>query len=589
MSEVKKTTKDIVLPNSPWRYFIYVSLRHKFLAIGAISAVVAASTLSASTSYLFKLVIDAVENSDMSKAMFWGMTFPIVGFIVQILYRTSGYLGAFWTNRSIKTSNDILAEYLLKHSHNYYINRFAGSISSKIGSVHNAISVIIPDFLWALLSSFVSFAVTFVLLLTVNHLTAYAFLLLIFILIIVNQIFAPKKIQLAKNNAEASTLLQGKMVDIFSNISTVRQYVQNKFELDNIKDLTNNKYNSGLRNWLYTEKLLLVNGFILSVFSIGIFWLLVTRWGDGYITTGDFVLVVSLIFNVTGSLLFVGRAFNAVSSVIGEMREGLGEILLPHDIVDRVNSKPLQIKSGEIIWDKVGFSFSDNEVFSDFSLNISAKERVGLVGSSGSGKTTFVALLLRLHELTSGKISIDGQDISLVTQDSLRTSISLVPQEPSLFHRTIKENIAYAKPNASLEEVIEVAKKAQAHDFISRLSLGYDTVVGERGVKLSGGQKQRIAIARAILKDAPILILDEATSALDSESEYEIQKALHTLMEGKTVIAIAHRLSTLNEMNRILVLDKGVITEDGSHAELIKKQGKYANLWGHQAGGFIQE
>jgi ATP-binding cassette subfamily B protein len=212
-----------------------------------------------------------------------------------------------------------------------------------------------------------------------------------------------------------------------------------------------------------------------------------------------------------------------------------------------------------------------------------------LVGSSGSGKTTFVALLLRLHELTSGKISIDGQDISLVTQDSLRTSISLVPQEPSLFHRTIKENIAYAKPNASLEEVIEVAKKAQAHDFISRLSLGYDTVVGERGVKLSGGQKQRIAIARAILKDAPILILDEATSALDSESEYEIQKALHTLMEGKTVIAIAHRLSTLNEMNRILVLDKGVITEDGSHAELIKKQGKYANLWGHQAGGFIQE
>jgi ATP-binding cassette subfamily B protein len=327
MSEVKKTTKDIVLPNSPWRYFIYVSLRHKFLAIGAISAVVAASTLSASTSYLFKLVIDAVENSDMSKAMFWGMTFPIVGFIVQILYRTSGYLGAFWTNRSIKTSNDILAEYLLKHSHNYYINRFAGSISSKIGSVHNAISVIIPDFLWALLSSFVSFAVTFVLLLTVNHLTAYAFLLLIFILIIVNQIFAPKKIQLAKNNAEASTLLQGKMVDIFSNISTVRQYVQNKFELDNIKDLTNNKYNSGLRNWLYTEKLLLVNGFILSVFSIGIFWLLVTRWGDGYITTGDFVLVVSLIFNVTGSLLFVGRAFNAVSSVIGEMREGLGELL----------------------------------------------------------------------------------------------------------------------------------------------------------------------------------------------------------------------------------------------------------------------
>lgn len=281
--------------------------------------------------------------------------------------------------------------------------------------------------------------------------------------------------------------------------------------------------------------------------------------------------------------------FNHLVFVYGEIEEGLDEVLIPHEIVDQKNATTLITKGGKITWENVDFTYGAQHVFEDFNLTIKPGQRVGLVGHSGAGKTTFVSLLLRQHEVTGGAILIDGQNIAAVTQDSLRNNIAVVPQEPMLFHRSIRENIAYGKPDATDEEIIAVAKKAEAHEFISALSEGYDTLVGERGVKLSGGQKQRIAIARAMLKNAPILILDEATSALDSESEVAIQKALHELMEGKTVIAIAHRLSTLREMDRIIVLDKGEIVEDGTHQELSRGNGIYARLWDHQAGGFLQE
>jgi ABC-type multidrug transport system fused ATPase/permease subunit len=262
---------------------------------------------------------------------------------------------------------------------------------------------------------------------------------------------------------------------------------------------------------------------------------------------------------------------------------------MDRELLDSPSSTNLTVSRGEIEWQNINFEFGNNTIFSDFNLSIKPGERVGLVGHSGAGKTTFVSLLLRQHDVTGGSIEIDGQNIAEVTQDSLRSAIAVVPQEPMLFHRTIRENIAYGKYDATDEEIVAVAKKAQAHDFISILSEGYDTLVGERGVKLSGGQKQRVAIARAMLKDAPILVLDEATSALDSESEVAIQKALHTLMEGKTVVAIAHRLSTLREMDRIIVLENGQILEDGTHESLTQSGGLYQRLWEHQAGGFLVE
>lgn len=581
--------KESVIPNTPWKFFLYISKVHKQWALFAALAVVFAAGASVFTSYFFKLIIDAVETGDLKRAMFVGLMYPGAIFLIQLTYRLSGYLGMRWTVGASKTATDVLMSYLLKHSHGYYIDRFAGSVATKVKNVTGAFEQIIPDLLWAHLNALVSFAVTFILILQVETLSAIIFLALVVVLIFVNQYFAPGKALVAKESAEAGTLLQGRSIDMLSNMATVRQYVQESAELSHVADLSENRFKKATKNWFYTEKLLLLNSIILFAFASGMFWMLVTRWGQGGISTGEFVLVIALISNITGTLLFIGRAVNALARTVGELREGLDDILLPYEIVDAEGAVPLKIVEGIVDWQNVTFNFGEMTIFRNFSLTIPARQRVGVVGTSGAGKSTFVSLLLRQHEIPSGVIAIDGQNIAQVTQDSLRTAVALVPQEPSLFHRTIRDNIAYAKPGASQEEVVTAAKSAQAHDFIVRLPMGYETLVGERGVKLSGGQKQRIAIARAMLKDAPLLVLDEATSALDSESEKEIQKALHVLMEGKTVIAIAHRLSTLREMDRIIVLENGKIIEDGSHEDLLKQQGHYASLWKHQAGGFLQE
>ncbi len=269
--------------------------------------------------------------------------------------------------------------------------------------------------------------------------------------------------------------------------------------------------------------------------------------------------------------------------------ESLSDILGPHDVADTKRARPIVVSKGELSFESVSFNYGGNAVFEDLSFTIPAGQRVGVIGRSGAGKSTLMKLILRHYDLTGGRICIDGVDIASVTKESLRASIGVVPQDSSLFHRTIEENIAYGKHPASKEAVIHAAQLAQAHEFIETLPQGYDTLVGERGVKLSGGQRQRITIARALLKDARVLLLDEATSALDSESEIAVQKALLNLMETRTVIAIAHRLSTLRAMDRLMVFDAGRIVEDGTHDELIAKGGLYADLWNHQAGGFLED
>jgi ABC-type multidrug transport system fused ATPase/permease subunit len=335
--------------------------------------------------------------------------------------------------------------------------------------------------------------------------------------------------------------------------------------------------------------MMLVNTIIFTAFAVFSFAILSEGWVDGEITAGRLVSFVLLVTYISGTIIFLGRIISHAAKIYGQAEEGLNEVMVPLEILDTESANRLHVSSTGVTWKDVSFDYEGVPVFKDFNLEIPAGQRGGLVGHSGAGKTTFVSLLLRQHDVMKGSILIDNQDIKSVTQDSLREHIAVVPQEPLLFHRSIRENIAYGKPGATDEEIIEVAKKAQAHEFITALPEGYETLVGERGVKLSGGQKQRVAIARAMLKDAPILVLDEATSALDSESEVAIQKALHELMEGKTVIAVAHRLSTLREMDRIIVLDQGVIVEDGSHDELSKAGSVYQRLWEHQAGGFLTD
>jgi len=460
---------------------------------------------------------------------------------------------------------------------------------TKLGNVVGGLNQILPEIFWTHLTALVSFVVTITFLLFIDPLSASIFLLLTVVLVTYNRRLSPKKRELSRAHAESRTKLNGRTIDVIGNVAAVRQYANLEREYYGLADLTEDRRIKNRRNWMFTERMLLVNSFILFVFALGLFLALSYSWDQGNVTTGDLVLVLSLISQVTGTLIFIGRAINATAESFGEVEEGLDDILADHEIVDLPDASVLSAHAGEIKWEEVLFTFGENTVFDNFSLTIAPGQRVGLVGPSGAGKTTFVSLLLRQHEIDSGAITIDGQDIAAVTQDSLREAIAVVPQEPMLFHRSIRENITYGKPDATDEEIEAVARKAQAHEFIMSLEEGYDTLVGERGVKLSGGQKQRVAIARAMLKDAPILILDEATSALDSESEVLIQKALQELMEGKTVIAVAHRLSTLREMDRIVVLEQGRVVEDGHHSELTKAGGMYQNLWEHQAGGFVGE
>lgn len=583
-------TDSLVVPKTPWQYGKLITKPHGWWFFLAIVVVVVGATLDQATSYLFKLIVDAVESGDSGRVFWLGLAFPVVLFVVQLIFRLSGYLVANLSGKTRKDGYDYLFNYVAKHSHSYFSDRFAGGVHSKIRNVVEGMDQLLPDFIWSYVYSIAALVVTLFLIFQVDPGSAFVFILLVISLLWVNYKLSPYKEKVSKENAEAKTSMNATMIDMLTNVSTVRQFSRINHEVKLIADKTTVMKDKNRESWLMTELILLTNSFILFVFSGVMFWLLARGWSAGDVTTGEFVLVASLVTQLSGTLLFIGRAFNSTARTLGEMKEGLEDLMLPLEVTDTTKAKALEIGDGaKIAWSNVSFTYGNSAVFTDFSLTIPAGERIGLVGPSGAGKSTFVSLLLRQHDLTAGSIEINGQAINEVSQASLRSAIAVVPQEPSLFHRSIRENIMYGNPLSSEAEVIEVAKKAFAHEFIMSLENGYDTLVGERGVKLSGGQKQRIAIARAMLKNSPILILDEATSALDSESEVEIQRALHILMQGKTVIAVAHRLSTLREMDRIIVLKDGKIVEDGTHESLKEAGGTYQKLWQHQAGGFLAD
>lgn len=525
----------------------------------------------------------------MSQVVIYALLYPVTIFLVQMLFRLSSVTGIRYITPVMKKCSDLLIDYTSKHSHFYFSNRFAGSILTKQANVVGGFGSIVPDFFWNMLGSFTSFFVAFAFMLTVNMVVACIFLVLVFAMILFNMQFSPTKRKLSRAHAASRSKLTAQAADLLTNIDTARQYVSLKNEVAMFEERTNDRMIAHQKTWKYSEKTRLVNSFVLLIATSAMFYILATNWQAGIISTGDLVLVLSLVSQVAYNLTTIGKAIDSFSQAFGEMEEGLEDIFIDHEIIDAPDAETLNVPHGSVVWDDVSFAYNEQNIFDQLSLTIPAGQRVGLVGPSGAGKSTFVSLLLRQHDIQSGTISIDEQNIATVTQDSLRQHIALVPQEPLLFHRTIKENIMYGDPDASEDDMILAAKQAQAHDFIMQLEDGYDTLVGERGVKLSGGQKQRVAIARAMLKQSPILVLDEATSALDSESEVAIQQALEELMEEKTVIAVAHRLSTLRKMDRILVFDNGQIIEDGTHDSLVQQGGMYAKLWEHQAGGFIVE
>lgn len=479
---------------------------------------------------------------------------------------------------------------LLHHSYAFFANSFAGALVRRIHRLSSDGFEIFADrMLWTLLP--LTIQLTGITIVLFFHLPIFAIVFLIWFAIFatVQTSLSLWKMRYDKIRAARDSESTAVLSDTLTNHATIQLFARKRYEFKKFRDINQSLRNIMLFTWNLGAIIDAVQFMLFIVIEFGVVFLALHAWRDGLITIGTFVLVQSYMIQIFGRLWDFGRAVRSIFTSFADAREMVDIMLQPIDVTDIPGAHTLSLSRGEISFDRVSFSYhKTRRVLDNFTTTIRAGERVALVGHSGAGKSTIVKLLLRLHDLESGKILIDGQNIQKVTQDSLRTSIAFVPQEPLLFHRTLMENIRYGRLEASDDEVYEASRLSHCDEFIRDLPDGYDTLVGERGVKLSGGERQRVAIARAILKNATLLVLDEATSSLDSESEMMIQDALSSLMQEKTVIAIAHRLSTIKQMDRTLVLDEGRLVEEGDHESLIKKRGSlYGKLWKLQSGGFL--
>ncbi|CAA9427025.1 MAG: Efflux ABC transporter, permease/ATP-binding protein Atu2242 [uncultured Ramlibacter sp.] len=407
--------------------------------------------------------------------------------------------------------------------------------------------------------------------------------------------FVPRLGRMGKKQADARAMMTGRITDAYTNISTVKLFSHTQREAGFARAAMQEFKTTGYAQMRLVSAFEIVNhalvvGLILAVTGYSL-WL----WTLGQVGPGAVAAVTAMALRISGMSHWIMWEMASLFENVGTVQDGIATLTLPRAVVDRPEAKPLQVPRGKVVFESVRFGYGKPvPVIDQFNLTVRPGEKIGLIGRSGAGKSTLVNLLLRFYDLESGRILIDGQDIASATQDSLRAHIGMVTQDTSLLHRSVRDNILYGRPGASEAEMVAAARRAEAHEFIQGLSdlhgrRGYDAHVGERGVKLSGGQRQRIAIARVMLKDAPILLLDEATSALDSEVEAAIQASLDELMQGKTVIAIAHRLSTIAAMDRLVVMDRGRIVEEGDHRSLLSQGGLYAKLWAHQSGGFLGE
>lgn len=520
----------------------------------------------------------------------------IVGYVgIQLYTQVFAYrinLYAMWALQT-KAAKDIYQESfgaLTQHSLNFYSNNFAGSLVSQVNRISNA-----AIGFWNMIVFKVLFVATSILATIIGLsflIWQYAVVIAILTLLFAIASYYGTRFMRPrfKERSLAYTAISAKLSDSISNMLAVKSDSHEGFEIKRLKATTQNmvrKENKARDGMVQVSS---VYALIFVLMKGGA--LIASIWAaqEGIANIAIIYLALTYTFNLLEELWGINGILRDYYQIVGDSEEMLETMNKPAEITDG-SKKKLLVNGGKIILRNVYFNHDKDkdDLFSNFNVTISTRQKVGMVGVSGSGKTTLTKLLLRFMDVDSGSIEIDKQDIKQVTQKSLRQNIAYVPQEPLLFHRSLAENIAYGKPNATQKEIEKAAKLAHAAEFIEKLPNKYETLVGERGVKLSGGQRQRIAIARAILKDAPILVLDEATSALDSESEKLIQDALTKLMKNRTSIVIAHRLSTIQKMDRIIVLDKGKIVEEGSHKELLAKKGTYAKLWAHQSGGFIEE
>jgi ATP-binding cassette subfamily B protein len=563
----------------PFR-FVFRYLRRRPISHGIIlAAVLGAVGCSVTTQYGLKYLVDTLSGAGGRGV--WFAFALLVALIAadNLLWRLAGWTASFTFVRVTGDLRRDLFRHLTGHSPSYFADRLPGVLTSRITATANAIYTIENMFVWNVLPPVVATLLAIAFVTTVSGKMALALSVIAGIVVIAMFKLAAAGRPLHHEFADKSAAVDGEMTDVISNMPLVRAFCGRRREHRRFDTTIDRELTARQRSVLYLERLRILHALFTVALTICLLGWAISLWQSGSITTGDVVLACTLGLSVLHATRDLAVALVDVTQHIARLTEALQTLLVPHDLRDDPQAAPLIGLGASVTFDRVSFTYRDGrQIFNVLSLSLEPGQRVGLVGHSGGGKSTLFALLQRFYDVQGGRILVDGQDIARVTQDSLRAAIAVVPQDVSMFHRSIMENIRYGRPDASDPEVMEAAVNAQCDEFIAQLPQGMATMVGDRGLKLSGGQRQRIAIARAFLKDAPLLLLDEATSALDSRSDELVRKALDRLMNGRTVIAIAHRFTTIRSFDRVVVLENGCVVQDGAPDKLMRRDGLYRDL-----------
>ncbi len=568
--------------------------KYKLATFVVLFSVIGGAVMNTVVPLYFKKFFDILTSGQPKSVVASGLISTLIMIAVMeglqwLSWRISTFAAVYLQPRVMADLADTCFRYLQKHSFSFFNNSFVGSLVKQVNRFIYSFEGICDRFFWSLLNMASNVVIIIVVLTIKQPQVGMVVMVWLVIFLIVNASLTKYKLKYDIQRNDAETKASGILADAITNHVNVKLFNGYRREVKRFAKINEKVRKLREFSWNLENVFEAIQAFLMIGLEIGLFYLGIKLWKQDLFTVGDFVLLQSYVMIVFMKIWDFGRVIRNIYQNLADASD-MTEILdTKHEIIDKKNAKELIVTKGKIEFKNISFNYKKNRnVVSNLNLTIKPGERVALVGPSGAGKTTVTKLLLRLHDIRQGKILIDGQEISNVTQESLWTNTSLVPQDPILFHRTLLENIKYGKSDASDEEAYKAAKLAHCDEFIKQLSEEYQTYVGERGVKLSGGERQRVAIARAILRNAPILVLDEATSSLDSVSEHLIQDALDSLMRNKTVIVIAHRLSTIMKMDRIVVIDEGGIVEQGSHEELVKKKnGIYGELWKRQVGGYV--
>ena len=588
---------DRQLTKTTYKIFWQHAKRYPVALFVVVFGVVLGSIINLVPALFYKEFFDVLGaaggvNADVADELI-AILYKILGvfFLSWVVWRVLLFTNNYLQPRIMRDLTDMCFAYLHKHSPTFFHNNFVGSLVKRVNKFARAYDNVSDLLIFPFLRLGIGITAITAVLAFRNWIFAAVLIAWVIFFMILNYIWSMYKLPYDIERSEQKSKETGILADGITNHINIKLF--NGYDRERAYFGTATETLRRLRTftWNLGQMFETVQVLLMFLLEFGMMYLAVVLWKKGLLTIGDFVLVQTYVIEIFRKMWDFGRYIRDYYENMADAKEMTEILVEPHAITDVHNAKALHVEKGKVEFQKVSFSYNKTRrVIHDFNLTIKAGERIALVGHSGAGKSTIVKLLLRSHDVTRGKIRIDGQKISRVTLESLWQNVSYVPQDPILFHRTLMENIRYGQPDASDEEVVEAAKLAHAHEFIDSFPDKYDTYVGERGVKLSGGERQRVAIARAILKNSPILILDEATSSLDSESERLIQDALANLMKGKTVVVIAHRLSTIMAMDRILVMEGGRVVEEGTHKQLLKKKtGFYKKLWEIQAGTFIGE